>query len=566
MPDSPLPNDSSERPEPNIGPTRALPNVSGTGIFPQNGGAGGQFQDLTEQTLGEFRVLRRIGRGGMAEVYLAQQTSLNRNVALKVLRPDLVSDETHVKRFRTEALAVAGLNHPNIIQVFSVGTENGFEYIAQEYVQGYNLRQYLVRKGPPDLPMALHIMKQVASALSAAAQAGIVHRDIKPENIMVTPKGRVKVADFGLAQLTLQGERVNLTQVGITMGTPLYMSPEQVNGSNVGHQSDLYSFGVTAYHMLAGSPPFRGETAVSVAVQHIKGEATPLEQSRPDLPILLCRIVHKLMAKELTDRYRTADAVLKDLKRVVEEQDNEHPLRGEAAMPTVEAGPQPSSTLSTISLPVQSLVRLPDRPLQNQLKPLLYAAAALFLLGFGAGWLALPADPLKTYELIPDPDVRRLDTVQEQVFYALKLGKSEPAWKAVIENFPDELYYHDLANRRLALLYLDEAKYSEAEAIFKDFIEAPASEPEKQAFGHAGKVLLFNEQGQFEESLQEFLKYLAPSESKSMVDDLDDGEMRKRLRAAVNLNLSKLNKPPEDKLKPFLNDAPEGPDEGAPAP
>ena len=281
MPDSSLPNDPPQSPEPAVGPTRALPSISGSGLFPNNGGPGGQYQDLTEQTLGEFRILRRIGRGGMSEVYLAQQTSLNRNVALKVLRPDLVSDQTHVKRFRTEALAAAGLNHPNIVQVFSVGTENGIEYIAQEYVQGYNLRQYLVRKGPPDLPMALHIMKQIASAFSAAAQAGIVHRDIKPENIMVTPKGRVKVADFGLAQLTLQGERVNLTQVGITMGTPLYMSPEQVNGSNVDHQSDLYSFGVTAYHMLSGSPPFRGETAVSVAVQHIKNDAARWSNPAP---------------------------------------------------------------------------------------------------------------------------------------------------------------------------------------------------------------------------------------------------------------------------------------------
>jgi serine/threonine-protein kinase len=558
MPDSSLPNDPPKSPESPVGPTRALPTISGSGLFPNNGGTGGQYQDLTEQTLGEFRILRRIGRGGMSEVYLAQQTSLNRNVALKVLRPDLVSDETHVKRFRTEALAAAGLNHPNIIQVFSVGTENGIEYIAQEYVQGYNLRQFLVRKGPPDLPVALHIMKQVASALSAAARAGIVHRDIKPENIMVTPKGRVKVADFGLAQLTLQGERVNLTQVGITMGTPLYMSPEQVNGSKVDHQSDLYSFGVTAYHMLSGSPPFRGETAVSVAVQHIKNDPAPLEQSRPDLPILLSRIVHKLMAKNLADRYRTADAVLKDLKRVSEEQDDGHPSRSDAEMPTVEVSPQPTAAVS-LSQPVHALVGLPDLSLRKQFKPLLSAMAVLFVLGFGAGWLALPANPLKTHVAVPDPEIPPKDTVEEQVFHAFQAGGTEAAWRAVIDNFPENTYYRDVAHRRLALIYLDEAKYDQALEIFEDFINAPASEPEKQAFGHAGKVLLFNDQDQFEESQNEFLNKLQEPEGKPLIDDLDDDAMLRMVQAAVLQNLAKLRRTPEERSRRFLEFSPDKP-------
>jgi serine/threonine-protein kinase len=248
--------------------------------------------DLHDRMLGDFRILRRLGVGGMAEVYLAEQTSLHRNVAVKVLHKDRVADVGYLQRFKTEAMAAGSLNHANIIQVLMIGEEDGYQYIAQEYVAGMNLREFLARKGPPELGLALRIMKQAASALQAAHNAGIVHRDIKPENIMITRKGEVKVADFGLAQLSQGGERVNLTQTGVTMGTPLYMSPEQVNGSKLDLRTDIYSLGVTCYHMLSGHPPFRGETAISVAVQHLKHDPESLEKIRGDLPVLLCRIVH----------------------------------------------------------------------------------------------------------------------------------------------------------------------------------------------------------------------------------------------------------------------------------
>ena len=179
------------------------------------------------------------------------------------------SDETILKRFEQEAKAAAGLIHPNIVQVYSFGQQDGLYYIAQEYVQGMNLRQLLNRHGPPELLVAYHIMRQVAAALTVAGEAGIVHRDIKPENILITRKGEAKVADFGLAQLAESEHRVQLTQVGMTMGTPLYMSPEQINGEAVDHRSDIYSFGVTCYRMLAGRPPFRGDTTLTL------GDAAP---------------------------------------------------------------------------------------------------------------------------------------------------------------------------------------------------------------------------------------------------------------------------------------------------
>ncbi|MDB5335488.1 MAG: serine/threonine protein kinase, partial [Planctomycetaceae bacterium] len=261
----------------------------GSNTVPNIALSGTDFTLTEEVTLGEFRLLRRLGRGGMSEVYLAEQTLLKRHVAIKVLRPELMLDESLRQRFQKEALAVAGLNHPNIVQVYTVGEADGRFYIAQEYVNGQNLREYLTRKGPPDLQVAVHIMKQVAAALQAAGQAGIVHRDIKPENIMLARKGEVKVADFGLAKRSQAADSQQLTQLGTTMGTPLYMSPEQVNGRSVDQRSDLYSFGVTCYHMLSGQPPFRGENAISIALQHLRDTASPLEKLRPDLPPLLCR-------------------------------------------------------------------------------------------------------------------------------------------------------------------------------------------------------------------------------------------------------------------------------------
>lgn len=274
-------------------------------------------QDLSGRVLEDFRVLRRLGQGGMGQVYLAEQLSLQRQVALKILRSDLAADATALKRFQSEAAAVARVNHANIVQVFATGTAEGLHYIALEYIQGRNLSEYLTRKGPPDVPLALSIMTQVAAALQRASELGIIHRDIKPENILLTRRGEVKVADFGLSRV-LAGDfqAVNLTQTGLTMGTPLYMSPEQVEGKQLDPRTDIYSFGVTCYHMLAGEPPFRGDHAFEVALKHVRSEPTALQDQRPDLPPELCALVHKMMAKEPAQRYQTCRDLLKDLARL----------------------------------------------------------------------------------------------------------------------------------------------------------------------------------------------------------------------------------------------------------
>jgi serine/threonine-protein kinase len=277
--------------------------------------------DLTGRQLGDYNILRRLGRGGMAEVYLAEQGSLRRQVALKVLKVGLARDESYVRRFHKEAQAAASLVQANIVQIYEVGCIDGMHYIAQEYVPGKNLKQVLDRKGALEAGPAVSIMRQVGAALHRAAQAGITHRDIKPENIMLTSGGEVKVADFGLARVTAGGEAVDVTQIGMTMGTPLYMSPEQIEGRAVDPRSDLYSLGVSCYQMLAGHPPFTGETALSIAVQHLKNEPEPLKQARKDLPDGLCRIVHKLMSKKADDRFKGAGEMLRDLRGLAIEDD-----------------------------------------------------------------------------------------------------------------------------------------------------------------------------------------------------------------------------------------------------
>lgn len=338
--------------------------------------------------LGEFKILRRLGRGGMSEVYLAEQTSLQRNVAVKVLKRELLKDPSSIQRFKTEATAAAGLNHPNIVQVYTIGEWKGLHYMVQEYVPGQNIREYVAKRGTPDFLLAVHIMRQIAAALQEANVSGIVHRDIKPENILFTQKGEIKVADFGLAKLLQTEKDARLTEAGITMGTPLYMSPEQIRGHDVDHRSDLYSLGVTSYHILAGEAPFKGKEPLAIAMGHLNEKAVPLEHLRPDLPILLCRIIEKLMQKKKEDRYQSASALLKDLKRLADEEnrgsDVEPFSTGEMAA-VISEEDQEQETAGDSFL---------DQPFAAQLPWMLIAATLVGALAFGAGILQQNADPI----------------------------------------------------------------------------------------------------------------------------------------------------------------------------
>ena len=220
-----------------------------------------------------------------------------------------------MRRFHHEAKAAAALVHGAIVQIYEVGEQDGVHYIAQEYVAGRNLGEVIRSSGSLAPSLTLDILRQVASALHKAASQGIVHRDMKPENIMLARSGEVKVADFGLARVQGDG-RANLTQIGVTMGTPLYMSPEQIEGRELDARSDIYSLGITAYHMLAGEPPFSGDSPLTVALQHLNHPPVSLASRRPGLPPRLVQVVERMIAKKPEERYSDPAALANELHAV----------------------------------------------------------------------------------------------------------------------------------------------------------------------------------------------------------------------------------------------------------
>ncbi|MFS8084429.1 MAG: protein kinase domain-containing protein [Acidobacteriota bacterium] len=276
------------------------------------------------QHIGQYKILALLGMGGMGEVYLAEDTELGRKIALKLLPAEFTRDKERLRRFQQEARSASALNHPNILTIHQIGQVEGRHFMATEFVDGETLRQYL-KHSKPGLPEALDIAVQVASALAAAHQAGIVHRDIKPENIMQRPDGYMKVVDFGLAKLTEQQltpvdtqaptARQIDTRPGLVIGTVKYMSPEQARGLDVDARSDIFSFGVVLYEMIAGYAPFEGETTSDLIAAILKEEPAPLPRATDELQ----RVVSKALRKDKNERYQTTQEFLTDLKRLKEE-------------------------------------------------------------------------------------------------------------------------------------------------------------------------------------------------------------------------------------------------------
>lgn len=265
-------------------------------------------------TAGPYRIVGRIGRGGMGDVYRALEPALDRTVALKVMGGGLAQDKSFVERFKTEAKAAAALIHPNIINVFGVGEVKGMPYIAMEFVDGESLQQKILREKQLAPALVLDWAVQACRGLDAAAKKGVVHRDIKPANLMVDREGNLKVADFGLAKL--QKSDVSLTQTGVAVGTPLYMSPEQGRGERIDLRSDIYSLGATIYHALSGKPPFEADTPIAVISKHALTPATPLHVVRPDVPQPVSGVIARMMAKAPADRYASYDATIAELERL----------------------------------------------------------------------------------------------------------------------------------------------------------------------------------------------------------------------------------------------------------
>ncbi|MSO38442.1 MAG: Stk1 family PASTA domain-containing Ser/Thr kinase [Acidimicrobiia bacterium] len=260
-----------------------------------------------------YEVEREIARGGMADVSLARDTKLNREVAIKVLSPQLSRDPTFVQRFRAEAQSAAKLNHPNIVAVYDWGQEDGTSFIVMEHVEGKTLRDLAATEGPLTPERIAGMGAEIASALSFAHQAGVVHRDVKPGNVLVTPDGQVKVTDFGIAQA--DGGASGLTRTGAVMGTATYFSPEQAQGLPVDGRSDIYSLGIVLYELIAGTPPFAADNSIAVASQHVRDSLPSLSERVPEVPADLERIVAICLAKNPSERYQSADELRADLLR-----------------------------------------------------------------------------------------------------------------------------------------------------------------------------------------------------------------------------------------------------------
>jgi hypothetical protein len=260
---------------------------------------------LTRATIGEYDIYGELGRGGMAAVYLALDLSLNRKVAIKTMLPDLVVKTDMVERFKREAQTAAGLNHPHVIQIYSVKQTQEMVYFVMKFIEGRSLESIITEQGPLSIGLTQVILNQVASALAYAHRKGIVHRDVKPANIMIDEDGWAIVTDFGIAKVQVAQ---NLTATGTAIGTPAYMSPEQFHNKSITGKSDQYSLGVVAYEMLVGKKPFDGATYAEIITQHLFEAVPDLRQRRSDVPENVAGIVSRMLAKNPDDRFADLDA------------------------------------------------------------------------------------------------------------------------------------------------------------------------------------------------------------------------------------------------------------------
>ena len=263
-----------------------------------------------------YQIIRMIGEGGMANVYLAHDIILDRNVAVKILRGDLADDEKFVRRFQREAIAASSLSHPNIVEMYDVGEDNGSYFIVMEYVEGKTLKSLIKRRGSLTIPEVIDIMLQLTSGIACAHDSFIIHRDIKPQNVLILDDGIVKITDFGIAMALNSNE---LTQTNSVMGSVHYLPPEQANGSGSTIKSDIYSLGILMFELLTGKLPFKGENAVEIAIKQMKDQIPSVCKINPEIPQSIENIILKACAKNPKNRYESAHEMYEDLKTAMDE-------------------------------------------------------------------------------------------------------------------------------------------------------------------------------------------------------------------------------------------------------
>lgn len=412
--------------------------------------------NLVGHRLDEYQVLRKLGRGGMADVYAAKQLSLGRDVALKVLRQEYSSDKSYIERFRREARAAARLNSPHIVQVYDVKSSQGLHFIAQELIDGQNLREYLSSHGTLEPELATDVLLAVGQALDLAATAGITHRDIKPENILRSSTGVIKVADFGLARSNADTGKstANLTQAGLTMGTPRYMSPEQIQGKPADSRSDLYSLGVSMYHLLAGQPPFEADDPLALAVMHLHNTPEPLDRARrqDDLPEWLVSVVSRLMSKLPEDRFQSPGELLQTI------------------------APETSGAVTITSLGTAAATTRLQRATQAATKRRRAKVAKVaciislpILCGAAGAWWATSKPLVNVSELLTSVEVIEMSSVERQWLEAVRRKDTE-GWNAVAKYFPPDenqtnREYANKAKLQLMALHIRREEYNQAKNI-----------------------------------------------------------------------------------------------------
>src|SRR5687768_7014613 len=260
---------------------------------------------------GRYRIVRKLGSGGMANVYLAEDEDLGRRVAIKILNDRYANDDAFIERFRREAKSAASLSHPNIVSIYDRGEAEGTYYIAMEVIEGRSLKELILTRGPLPIVEAVHYARQILQALRFAHRHGIIHRDIKPHNNLIGEQG-LKVTDFGIARYGPS----QMTEAGSIMGTAQYLSPEQARGAPVTASSDLYSVGIVLYEMVTGRVPFTGDSAIEIAMKHLNEWPKPPSKIRPEIPEEIDHIVLRALSKAPEDRYQSAEEFIEDLERV----------------------------------------------------------------------------------------------------------------------------------------------------------------------------------------------------------------------------------------------------------
>ncbi|MDX6486553.1 MAG: eukaryotic-like serine/threonine-protein kinase, partial [Gaiellaceae bacterium] len=397
---------------------------------------------------GRYQVVRKLGAGGMANVYLAEDQELGRRVAIKILNERHANDEQFVERFRREAKNAAALSHPNIVSIYDRGEAEGTYYIAMEFLDGRTLKELVISRGPAPVTVSIEYARQILQALRFAHKHGIVHRDIKPHNVLVDAEGRVKVTDFGIARAGTS----QMTEAGSIVGTAQYLSPEQARGTAVDQRSDLYSLGIVLYELLTGTLPFNGDTPVEIAMKHLSTVPEPPSATRPDIPRDLDLIVMRALAKNPEERYQSAEEMDADLERFARGSAVSS-VTEESATQIMRAPLDPiAATAATMIAPPRRGAQLPPPPppvyydLEEPLhrRPMWpWVAALIFVLAAGIGGWFL-------YTQISD---KLNSTKPVAVELYLKMPEAQAREKIKVDGFAPVVDHHSSRTTQFGLVY-----------------------------------------------------------------------------------------------------------------